>query len=461
MSQEIIATIGLEIHVQLKTKSKMFCSCDNNAEGKKPNTVVCPVCMGLPGTLPVVNGEAILSAVRLGRFLNGRVASVSKFDRKHYFYPDLPKGYQISQYDMPIISGGEIILSQGNVHLTRIHLEEDAGKLIHPENKDYSLVDLNRAGTPLVEIVTEPDIHSADQAKALLQRLRLIVRYLGISDADMEKGQMRCDANISVSNNNQLGVPVEIKNLNSFLAVEKAIRFEIERQTKLIYDGQTVAKETRGWNDQKNITLSQRSKEHAPDYRYFPEPDLPPLVDYDKINVQLPESIEAKIDKAQKLQLNDKDIATLFNDDRLMVMFDSLIDGCRFGDDVLKRAINFVINIESTRQLDASFLLDLARALEEKRIGQPALRSIIDMGIDKHIDVDTAIKEGGFTQISDTTALEVIVRQVINENPQPVADVKAGKIAAMGYLTGQVMKLSHGQANPQIVNQLLQDAITN
>jgi len=454
----ITATIGLEIHVQLKTRSKMFCRCDNNAEGKKPNTVVCPVCMGMPGTLPVANEQALLSAVKLGRFLNGKIAPVSKFDRKHYFYPDLPKGYQISQYDMPIVVGGEVNLSEGTVHLTRIHLEEDAGKLIHPDGKAYSLVDLNRAGTPLVEIVTEPDIHTAEQAKALLQRLRLIVRYLDISEADMEKGHMRCDANISVSDSAKLGIPVEIKNLNSFLAVEKAIKFEINRQTQLLIDGESIAKETRGWNEQKSATISQRSKEHAPDYRYFPEPDLPPFIDYDQIKVDLPESIESKVLKAQNLKLSAGDITTLFNDDKLMALFDALLGESK-SDNVLKRAINFVINIESARQLDTTFILELAEALESGRIGQPAIKSIIELGINKHIDVATAIADGGYEQISDTSALQKIIEQVIAENPQPVADIKAGKTAAMGYLTGQVMKLSRGQANPQMVNQLLTETI--
>ncbi|MFH1575831.1 MAG: Asp-tRNA(Asn)/Glu-tRNA(Gln) amidotransferase subunit GatB, partial [Candidatus Nealsonbacteria bacterium] len=300
-------TIGLEIHVELRTKSKMFCSCLNNPDEKHPNINICPICLGHPGTLPVINEEAVKKVIKTGLALNSRIPEHSKFDRKNYFYPDLPKGYQISQYDAPICQGGwlevrppDITILGGRtspnrkkINITRVHLEEDTGRLIHPKGTEYSLVDFNRAGVPLMELVTEPDITSAKEAKAFAEELRLILRYLRVSHADMEKGEMRVEVNISLKNGKELGTKVEIKNLNSFRSVEYGIDYEIARQGKLLDAGKKVVQETRGWDAAKEVTVSQRIKESAHDYRYFPEPDLPPLQfeaeDIKKIKGEIPE----------------------------------------------------------------------------------------------------------------------------------------------------------------------------
>ncbi|MDP4009187.1 MAG: Asp-tRNA(Asn)/Glu-tRNA(Gln) amidotransferase subunit GatB, partial [bacterium] len=272
-----IPTIGLEIHAELNTKSKMFCSCPNTSLQEAPNTNICPVCMGHPGTLPVANIEAIKKVLLVGKALSCTLASISKFDRKHYFYPDLPKGYQISQYDMPLCERGSLQIGEKSVRITRIHLEEDAGKLLHPLGSSHTLADYNRAGAPLMELVTEPDLSSAKEAQLFAQELQLILRYLKASDADMEKGQMRVEVNISLSKQKELGTKVEIKNLNSFRVMEQAISFEIQRQTSILERGEKIQQETRGWDEKKKETYVQREKEEAHDYRYFPEPDLPPI----------------------------------------------------------------------------------------------------------------------------------------------------------------------------------------
>lgn len=270
------STIGLEIHAELKTKSKMFCSCANNPDEKKANINICPICTAQPGILPVINKEAVRKVIKTGLAVNCRISEYSKFDRKNYFYPDLPKAYQISQYYLPFCQNGYLKINNRKIRIREIHLEEDTGKLIHPQGADYSLVDFNRAGIPLMELVTEPDIHSAKEAKKFAEELRLIFRYLDVSDANMEKGQMRCEVNISLNEDpKKLGVKVEIKNLNSFRAVEKGIDYEIKRQTKMLESRKKIIQETRGWNNVKEITFSQREKEEAHDYRYFPEPDLP------------------------------------------------------------------------------------------------------------------------------------------------------------------------------------------
>ena len=273
-----IPTIGLEIHAELKTSSKMFCSCKNDPDEKKPNVNVCPICLGHPGTLPVINRDAVLKVLRLGAALDAKLADESRFDRKNYFYPDLPKGYQISQYQFPLVKKGVLEIPTGSkIRITRVHLEEDAARTVHDE-RGSSLIDYNRAGVPLMELVTEPDLSTAKNSREFAEELQIILKYLGISDADMEKGQMRVEANVSVSPElNVLGTKVEVKNINSFRAVEKAIDFEIKRQSELLDGGEKVKQETRGWDDVQNITRSQRSKEEAHDYRYFPEPDLPPL----------------------------------------------------------------------------------------------------------------------------------------------------------------------------------------
>ena len=462
---EYTPSIGLEAHVQLKTESKMFCGCDNDADNKTPNSVICPICMGMPGTLPVPNREAIEWTVKLGKFLGGKIARLSRFDRKHYYYPDLPKGYQISQYDWPMVKGGQISVNDRVIGLIRVHLEEDTGKLIHARGDDCSLVDLNRAGTPLMEVVTKPDIRTPSDAKAFLQRLRVIVRYLGISDADMEKGHFRCDANVSIASNSKLetrnsklGMPVEVKNLNSFLMVEKALAYEIGRQTEILARGDRVSKETRGWDDARSITVSQRSKEQAPDYRYFPEPDIPTFNNLDKLSVVLPESIDDKIARARGLGMSSGDIDTIFSDSELIDTFDHIV-GCAENNEVANKALSLAINNKSVRLLDGATTVDIAKELLAGKIGPQTVRSLARSILEKKISVKEALARGNFGQISNPDTLRQTVKSVIKNNPQAVKDYRAGKHTAAGYLVGQIMKASSGKANPQIVNQILNEEL--
>jgi aspartyl-tRNA(Asn)/glutamyl-tRNA(Gln) amidotransferase subunit B len=464
-------TIGLEIHVQLKTKSKMFCGCDNNAEGAEPNTFTCPVCMGLPGVLPVANVQAIEWIVKTGLALNGTVNDFSKFDRKHYFYPDLPKGYQISQYDLPFATGGWLEIRNPNdeirkINITRIHLEEDAGKLIH--SGEGSLVDLNRAGTPLMEIVTEPEINSPQEAKIFLQNLRAILRFLDVSDADMEKGHLRADANISVAqcqNSNdkcQMGIPTEIKNLNSFRMVERALLFEEKRQKELLEKGEKILKETRGWDDAKGITYSQRTKEQAQDYRYFPEPDLPPfnttkIFNLEEIKTTIPELPAEKVRKYIDMGVNKQDAEILSLDSALCLYYEkvaSKVDA--------KLAANWIINelkLDGLLVINPDKLIELIKMIETQeisgKIGKEVLAEMISSGKSAH-DI---ILEKGFKQIGDETELTSIIENIIANNPQVIASIKAGKKEAVGFLIGQVMHETKGQANPQKVNEIVNKKI--
>ena len=466
---KLIPTIGLEVHVQLNTKSKMFCSCDNNAQDKKPNTIVCPICLGMPGTLPTPNKGAIKYAIMLGKYLRGEIAQRTKFDRKHYFYPDLPKGYQISQYDEPVVKGGRVSVGDLSVSLERIHLEEDAGKLTHPKGKGYSLVDLNRAGTPLVEIVTKPEITSPAQAKEFLQYLRLIVRYLGISNGDMEKGHLRCDANVSVralqkpqsssAPVGELGTPVEIKNLNSFLMVERALNYEIKRQSVLLQNGEKVTKETRGWDDDKGVNFSQRTKEFAPDYRYFPEPDIPCLYNLEKsFKVTLPESMEAKLNRARKCNVAQNDLEVIFRDDELLKLFDK-ISLEKNNKACVAKAMNIFINIPVARALKPGFVLDLARSLISGKIGAHNTKPIINEGLSTHSSFAKIIEDGGYGVAIEEENLDATIRSVIEKNAKVVADYRAGKKEALQYLLGQVMRETKGKADPRVIHNLLQKAL--
>ncbi|TES98234.1 Asp-tRNA(Asn)/Glu-tRNA(Gln) amidotransferase subunit GatB [Patescibacteria group bacterium] len=493
--------IGLEIHVQLKTKSKMFCGCNNESEGVKPNTNVCPVCLGLPGALPVANKEAIKSAVMAGLALDGTVAGFSKFDRKNYFYPDLPKGYQISQYDQPIAKGGflEFIVPlekekklgskkvyQKRAKITRIHLEEDAGKSIHPQGRDYSLIDLNRCGTPLLEIVTEPDISSPLEAKFFLQELRKIMRYLGISDADMEKGHLRCDANVSLKGEGTkiLGTKTEVKNMNSFRAVEKALTYEIKRQENLLKKGKKIVHETRGWDEDKGETIPQRSKEEAHDYRYFPEPDLPPLelsqAYITEIRNNLPETPEHRRNRFKKeFKLGLEQLAVLIEDKELGDYFGRVISELRewVKDLDLKQnqekatteMINLTANLFVTElvgmlrdkkvaveksKITPENLAELVTLIYKGEISQGAGKKVLGEMLDKGGDPSHIIDEQGLKQISDEKKLGKVIGEVIKENKGPVDDFKEGKQEALGFLVGQAMQKTKGQANPQVVNKL-------
>ncbi|MCX6762279.1 MAG: Asp-tRNA(Asn)/Glu-tRNA(Gln) amidotransferase subunit GatB, partial [Candidatus Moranbacteria bacterium] len=377
-------TIGMEVHVELATESKMFCECKNELGlDRIPNTNICPICTGQPGALPAANEKAIEYVVKAGLALGSEIAEVSKFDRKNYFYPDLPKGYQISQYDQPLCLGGFLKIGEKKIGITRIHLEEDTGKLIHQKGNDFSLVDFNRSGVPLMELVTEPDIESAQEAKKFCEQLQLILRYIGISDADMEKGQMRCEANISISANEKLGTKVEVKNLNSFKVVEKAIEYEIKRQAELLDEGKEIAQETRGWDESKMITFSQREKESAHDYRYFPEPDLPPLEIggefVEKIRAKLPELPAQKIKRFQKeYNISDYDAGVLVRDKKLSEFFEESLSEAQelsgSGDKIAKLTANYILT-EIRKYLDEKTTISDLK-LTSENFGE--LMSIID-----------------------------------------------------------------------------------
>lgn len=454
--------IGLEIHVQLKTKSKMFCRCDNNAEGAAPNTLTCPICMGMPGTLPVANKTAIEWTIKTGLALNCQIAEFSRFDRKHYFYPDLPKGYQISQYDKPFASHGWLKISNlksqiSKIRIRRVHLEEDAGKLIHEGNS--TLVDLNRAGTPLMEIVTEPDISSPSEAKIFMQELRSILRYLDVSDADMEKGHLRCDANISIEADGKEGVPTEIKNMNSFRMVERALSFEEKRQKEEIEAGNKITKETRGWDDAKGETYSQRSKEQAQDYRYFPEPDLPPFSPHKLFNVeQLEKSLpELPAEKRERyinsMNLPASDATIISIDSSMASYFEKVAEKVN-----PKLAANWVINeLKTDGVLDIApeNLISLIEKIEAGEISGKISKEILSLMKDTGKKPDEIIAEKGFKQIGAEDELGSVIDEVIKENEKSIADYRTGKTEALGFLVGQVMKKTSGQANPQIVNKIL------
>lgn len=448
--EELKTVIGLEIHVQLKTKTKMFCGCGNDAENALPNTLVCPVCLGLPGALPVANRQAIEWTIKAGQALNCQIADYSKFDRKHYFYPDLPKGYQISQFDQPFCVGGNL----GPVHFRRIHLEEDAGKLVHTQNG--SLVDLNRAGTPLMEIVTEPEISSPAEAKILVQELRSIMRTLDISDADMEKGHLRCDANISIETDGKEGTPAEIKNINSFRMLERALIFEEKRQKDIIAAGGKINKETRGWNDQKGETYSQRSKEVAQDYRYFPEPDLPPfevgkIFDLAKMQKELPVLPSQKREKYQnEFDLKPSDAAFLASDTQLSTYFEKVA-----GEVSPKLAANWVINeiyLNGVLVITPEKLIELLSLIVDNTISGKIAKDVLAEMIVSGKPASDIIASKNLKPVGN---IEEIVDQIISENPKAFADLKNGNKGVLGFLVGQVMKQTNGQADPGKVNEII------
>ena len=482
--------IGIEVHVELKTKSKMFCDCENGfGLEKNPNVHICPVCTGQPGTLPVTNEEAIKMVIKTSLALNCQIAEDSFFERKNYFYPDLPKGYQISQYQKPLCYEGHLDIGGNKIGITRIHLEEDTGKLTHPKGADYSLVDFNRAGVPLMELVTEPDIRSGEQAKKFCQELQLILRYLEISDADMEKGQMRCEVNISLREsgigNQEFGTKVEIKNLNSFSVVERAIDYEIKRQSELLGSGEKVIQETRGWNDNKGETYSQRIKEESHDYRYFPEPDLPPFAGLSaishKLSADLPELPQQKRNRfAKEYNLPEADIEILVNNPELANYFEQICselnetehENKKFEGEELKKlnkltanyliteipriadkfqVSRFMFQDKITPENFAEFSVMVYKNIISSSGAQKVLEEMFKTGADpSHI-----IEKHDLAQVSDEGELEKIAEEVIKENPQPSEDYKKGKEASLQFLVGQIMKKSKGKANPQIAGNIL------
>jgi len=462
-------TVGLEIHAELKTATKMFCACRNDADEKAPNKNICPVCLAHPGSLPVINKEAVRKVLFVGTAVGGALADYTEFDRKNYFYPDIPKGYQISQYKHPLVSGGSL----AGVALTRIHLEEDTARSQHPEGKrdasywagsgDISLVDYNRAGVPLLELVTEPVIHSAQEAGAFARELQLLLRTLGAGEANMEKGEMRVEANISVSKatpsesdfpsksdslglGSKLGTKVEVKNLNSFRSVERAIAYEIVRQSELLRSGGAVAQETRGWDEIKNATYPQRKKEGSADYRYFPDPDLPSLR-LNEISIfedlKLPELPWQQRERLRGLGfLQEQDIEQLLVDAPLAGFFNQAIG--RLGSPELKKsAANYILNdVAGIRKNNPGWLPDMAVFIKALNLPSPQAKSSIASGV--------------LAQVIDDSALPELARKVIDANPAVVADYKAGKGAALQFLIGQGMRESKGRSNPQALTEAIQ-----
>ncbi len=473
-------TIGLEIHAELKTNSKMFCSCKNDPDEKRPNVNICPICAGHPGTLPVANEEAIKKVIKTGLALNCKIAEVSKFDRKNYFYPDLPKGYQISQYDQPLCESGFLEIDGKKIRIRRIHLEEDTGSLLHPEGADYSLVNLNRAGIPLMELVTEPDITSGAEAKKFAEELQLILRYLGVSDADMEKGLMRVEVNISLGSGKKLGTKVEIKNLNSFKVVEKAIDFEIERQGEMLESGEKVVQETRGWNDAKEITFSQREKEEAHDYRYFPEPDLPPLHfskdDVEKIKAEISELPGQRRERfKQEYGLDEGPVEVLVVNKGLGEYYEKVVSEFEeWTDGESKKASKLVANYlisdvkgligekeftEKEFKITPENFAEFIKMIYKNEISSKVAKMVLAHMFNTGDDPSDIVDENNWRQMQDDGQLEKIVQEVISKNPKAVGDYKAGQQNALQFLAGQVMAATRGTANPKLVQEILKKTL--
>ncbi len=482
-------TIGIECHVQLRTRSKLFSGADNDARDKAPNTTVSPLCFGLPGTLPVLNREAVNLAIRAGIALNAEIARVSSFDRKHYFYPDLPKGYQITQLERPTVGRGQIDVPLGEgaftVRITRAHIEEDAGKLTHPEGADYSLVDLNRAGTPLIEVVSEADMHSPEQAKAYVQELYLLMKYAGVTNGDLYQGNMRFDVNISVApkGSDTLGTRAEVKNLNSFRSVERAAQYEFERQVGLLEKGERIVQETRGWNDAKQKTFSQRSKEEAMDYRYFPDADLPPVGLSDEqieavrkeVEPLLPTNVRSEL---KRLGVDSDTIETFLLQDALSDLGLNYFHTVRLiGEKAGASAALFAANFLANR--DIKYRADHP----EDKNPLPTVQQFIDVftmyqagelssnGVDallvalrgkSSVGVKEVAEDMGLRQENNSAAIEVFVDEVLNDpaSAKAIDDIKNGNDRVIGYLVGQVMKKSQGKANPAMVSELIKKRLS-
>ena len=478
MNSEYKLTVGLEIHAELKTKSKMFCNSKNDPEEKRPNVNTCPVCMGHPGTLPVINKQAVQHVLRVGAAVGGVIADFTEFDRKNYFYPDIPKGYQISQYKYPLIKGGSI----NGIELTRIHLEEDTAKSSH-EAGDYSLVDFNRAGVPLMELVTEPVIHSAEDASAFARELQLLLQYLGAGEANMEKGEMRVEANISVSNKEGVfGTKVEVKNLNSFKAVEKAIAYEMNRHIEVLEGGGKVVQETRGWDESKEVTFSQRLKEESHDYRYFPDPDLPKIYisqikefSRDALVADMPELPWVKRDRYMTVfGMKREDAFVYVGTPALSRYFEEVVGG--FGGDaqLIKLTSNYLSSDflglvkasgkdlgEGLAAVAAHRFAQLIRMVGEQKISSRGAKDILKImfdggfaGASERDPEEIAVTEN-LLQQSNAEELKEIVRNIISENPNVVADYKKGKESAIMFFVGQGMKATKGSANPTVLKEII------
>ncbi len=464
------ATIGLEIHVELKTKTKMFCSCKNDSEEKTPNINICPVCMGHPGTLPTINKEAVKHVLKVGVALGSKLSSLSEFDRKNYFYPDIPKGYQISQYKYPLVSGGEL----NGVKITRVHLEEDTAKSTHVEDlgqsggkdSNFSLVDFNRAGVPLMELVTEPVMHSGEEVSRFGKELRLLLTYLDVSEANMEKGEMRLEANVSVSSTETLGTKVEIKNLNSFNIAERGIEFEIKRQVTILEKGDRVVQETRGWDDNKQETYSQRIKEDSHDYRYFPDPDLPkldinkvPEFELEKLKAEIKETPMQKRERFRSLYgLKDSDIEFYINNIALSNLFEQsviLLDRATSSQTLSNYIVSDISSLGAAVNINPTSLSSIINMIGKSEVSSRGAKDLILLISKDDKDPKILAQEKGLLQESNEAEIEFVVLQVIKDNPSVVLEYKNGKESSLQFLMGQGMKLSKGSANPSILKDIL------
>jgi aspartyl-tRNA(Asn)/glutamyl-tRNA(Gln) amidotransferase subunit B len=487
-----LPTIGLEIHAELKTQTKMFCDSLNDPEEKHPNVNVCPICAGHPGTLPTINKKAVEQILKVGMALNGDIPQFSKFDRKNYFYPDLPKGYQISQYDLPLIFGGIL----NGVRLRRIHLEEDTGRLVHDQGgpsassgRQASLVDYNRAGVPLMELVTEPDIKNAEQAANFARELQLILRYLGVSDADMEKGQLRIEANISlrpeIPNSklqitNELGTKVEVKNINSFKAVHDAIEYEIKRQAEHLDKGQKIVQETRGWDDVHKKTVSQRLKEEAHDYRYFPEPDLPPLdlskFDLGQIKKEIPELPQEKRQRFIKeyglspeqaeLLVVDRDLAQYFEETTSEFRADNPELAAKGTSLIFNYLVSDLRGLLTARgmglgesKIDPENFADLIALVAANKISSRTAKDVLVKMADTGLDPNAIVQQENLTQVSDEGKLKEIAEKILDANPAAVADYKKGKTNTLQFLVGKAMAELRGSGNPEILRKIFENLL--
>lgn len=481
------ATIGIECHVQLKTATKLFAGVGNDARDAVPNTLVSHICFGMPGALPVLNREAVHLGMRAAFALGTEPQAYSTFDRKHYFYPDLPKGYQITQFEHPIVRNGSIAVEINGqtkqIGITRAHLEEDAGKSTHPTGADYSLVDLNRAGTPLLEIVSEPDMHTAEEAKAYAKELYLRMKYADVSDANLYYGNMRFDVNVSVSKQpGVLGTRTETKNLNSFRSIEKAIEYEINRQIEQLEKGNEIVQETRGWDDAKQKTFSQRTKEDAHDYRYFPDPDIPPIqLDQsliDTVRAEMPVMPDVWRDRLQGLGLDNAQTATLLEGEvelstvSYLELIQEVIDDASFAKTLANWFVNLelplrhdetvVCNADLTNQGRLALYRTVNRLVADNKLSSSNAKTLITKTLTAHEqikDIEEFAKQHGLIQVSDEGAIAKIVAEVLAANPKAAEDVKNGEMKAIGFLVGQVMKQSQGRANPQMAQNLIKQQL--
>ena len=484
MEYEVV--IGLEVHAQLLTLSKMFCACSADYQDAAPNTVVCPVCMGMPGVLPVINRKAVEHVIRTGLALGCEISETTKFDRKNYPYPDLMKGYQISQYDMPVAYDGAMPIAVGGERrmagITRVHLEEDVAKLMHREEsygEGYSLLDINRAGVPLMEIVGEPDLRSAEEARAYLVELHSILQYIGVSNANMEEGNFRCDANISVRPRGEtaLGAKVEVKNMNSYRAVFRALEYEAERQVSVIESGGRIVQETRGWVETDGVTVSQRVKEGASDYRYFPEPDLPPLSVsrqwVDEVAATIPELPHARRQRfADALGLPEYDAELLTASQDTADYFEAILDVAPQDTSgaFAKAASNWMLG-EMARLLNQSGIgvtetrvtpesvAQLQKMVDDSTLSSTMAKTVFEKMFETGESPKKIAESEGLVQISDTDAVLAAVMDAIESNPDPVSDYLGGKQQAMGFLVGQVMKATRGKANPRMASQMVRERL--